>query len=73
MKFEITNTGNLQHEFVIGDATAQAAHREMMRDMAASGHGHGNDSHHGGGDAMPSVTIDPNETATLVSTARRQG
>ncbi|MBB3191059.1 cupredoxin domain-containing protein [Halomonas cerina] len=70
VKFEITNTGNLQHEFVIGDAAAQAAHREMMRDMAASGHGHGS-GHHGGGhgDAMPSVTIDPGETATLVWTA----
>ena len=71
VKFEITNTGNLEHEFVIGDAAAQEQHREMMREMASGGGhdmsgGHG-DGGHGGG--MPSVTIAPAETATLVWTA----
>lgn len=71
VKFEITNTGNLEHEFVIGDEEAQAEHREMMREMA-SGSGHDmSGGHHGGGHdgSMPSVTIAPGETATLVWTA----
>lgn len=77
VKFEITNIGNLEHEFVIGNSEAQAEHRKMMREMA-SGSGHDmSTSHHGGeqNDAasMPSVTITPGETATLVWTAPREG
>ncbi|XKE44170.1 copper-binding protein [Halomonas organivorans] len=73
VKFEITNAGNLEHEFVIGDAAAQAEHREMMRKMASSGGHDMSAGHHGGGQddaaSMPSVTISPGETATLVWTA----
>jgi uncharacterized cupredoxin-like copper-binding protein len=71
LKFEITNTGNLEHEFVIGNAEAQANHREMMIEMASGGGHDMSGEHHGGGhgDGMPSVTIDPGETATLVWTA----
>lgn len=73
IKFEIVNTGNLEHEFVIGDAEAQEAHRKMMLEMSG-GHGDGG---HGGhdmaegehGGSMPSVTIAPGETAELVWTA----
>lgn len=80
IRFEITNTGNLVHEFVIGDAEAQAAHRDMMREMGGThgGDGHGDGGHgegghhmaegqHGG--AMPAVTLAPGERATLVWTA----
>jgi len=74
IKFEITNTGNLEHEFVIGDANAQEEHREMMQAMMGGGHGDGGhgghdmaEGEHGGG--MPSVTIAPGETAELVWTA----
>jgi len=42
--FEITNTGQLTHEFVIGAAEAQQAHREMMREMAG---GDAGDMNHG--------------------------
>lgn len=73
LEFEITNDGNLEHEFVIGDRSAQTEHREMMQNMS------GNDEHggHGGhdmaegehGGQMPSMTIAPGETATLVWTA----
>lgn len=63
VKFEITNTGNLEHEFVIGDEQAQEEHRKMMQEMD------GHDHDHGHGDDMPSVTIAPGETATLVWTA----
>ncbi|MBB3140303.1 cupredoxin domain-containing protein [Halomonas organivorans] len=73
VKFEITNSGTLEHEFVIGDNDEQAAHREMMRDMASGGGHDMSADHHGGGhdDAgnMPAVTIPPGETATLVWTA----
>lgn len=68
IRFEIVNAGSLEHEFVIGDAHAQAAHREMMQEMGGghdmhemSGAGHDGD--------MASVTIMPGETAELVWTA----
>ncbi|MFC3282320.1 cupredoxin domain-containing protein [Litchfieldella rifensis] len=70
--FEITNTGNLEHEFVIGDAQAQEAHRKMMQEMGAGGHGghSGHDMTEGGhGGQMPAVTVAPGETTTLVWTA----
>ncbi len=72
IRFEITNTGNLEHEFVIGDANAQEAHRKMMLEMGGShGDGHGGhdmaEGEHGG--KMPSVTIAPGKTAALVWTA----
>ncbi len=76
IKFEIANTGNLAHEFVIGDAEAQEAHREMMQEMSG-GHGDGGHGKHGGhdmaggehGGSMPAVSIAPGETAELVWTA----
>ncbi|QEA37635.1 copper-binding protein [Pistricoccus aurantiacus] len=69
--FEISNTGNIEHEFVIGDAAAQAEHREMMRQMPSSGGHDMSAGHHTGGhgNEMPAVTIAPGETATLVWTA----
>ncbi|CAM0557147.1 hypothetical protein EHLJMEHL_02235 [Vreelandella titanicae] len=72
IKFEISNTGNLEHEFVIGDKAAQEEHRKMMQEMS-SGHGEGHGGHdmaegaHGG--QMPSITIGGGETKTLVWTA----
>lgn len=75
VKFEISNTGNLEHEFVIGDKAAQEEHRIMMREMSG-GHGAGHGGHgghdmaegaHGG--QMPSMTIAAGETKTLVWTA----
>lgn len=75
VRFTVANTGNLQHEFVIGDAEAQKQHREMMQGMG-EGHGDGHDGHgghdmaegaHGG--EMPSITLAPGETAALVWTA----
>lgn len=75
VRFEVVNSGNLQHEFVIGDAEAQEEHREMMQAMGDS-HGDGHDGHgghdmaegaHGG--EMPAVTLAPGETAELIWTA----
>ena len=77
IKFEIVNTGNVEHEFVIGDAEAQEAHRKMMQEMGGSHGGGGGHGGHGGhdvaesehGGSMPSVTIAPGDTAELVWTA----
>jgi len=83
IRFEIQNSGDLEHEFVIGDAEAQEAHRQMMQEMVSGGHGshgahggHGSQGHGNQGDAagsamsdMAAVTIAPGETATLVWTA----
>ncbi|MBW5801540.1 cupredoxin domain-containing protein [Halomonas elongata] len=74
VKFNITNTGKLEHEFVIGNPKAQAEHRAMMREMASSnGHDMSASHHHDNGQdspaSMPSVTVLPGETATLVWTA----
>ncbi|MCB8890754.1 MAG: plastocyanin/azurin family copper-binding protein [Halomonas sp.] len=71
VKFEITNTGNLEHEFVIGSKEAQEEHRQMMLDMAnGGGHDMSNMSHGGGHDMasmdMAGVTIAPGETGTLL-------
>ncbi|MDN3520478.1 cupredoxin domain-containing protein [Halomonas ramblicola] len=76
IRFEIVNTGNLEHEFVIGDAAAQEEHRKMMLEMGGS-HGDGGHGSHAGhdmaegehGSSMPAVTIAPGETAELVWTA----
>lgn len=75
VRFEVANTGNLQHEFVIGDAEAQEEHREMMQAMGNS-HGDGHDGHGGHdmaegahGSQMPSITLAPGETTELIWTA----
>ncbi|MBS9402497.1 copper-binding protein [Halomonas sp. TRM85114] len=70
VKFEIVNTGNLGHEFVIGDAEAQEAHRKMMQEMSGGHDDGGHDmaeGEHGGN--MPAITIAKGETAELVWTA----
>lgn len=66
IKFEIVNTGNLEHEFVIGDAEAQEAHREMMQAMMGGDHDMGQMEQ---GASMPAVTIAAGDTAELVWTA----
>ncbi|MGE6608687.1 cupredoxin domain-containing protein [Halomonas sp. NPDC076908] len=71
VKFEITNTGNLEHEFVIGSKEAQEEHRQMMLNMAnGGGHDMSNMSNGDGHDmanmSMAGVTIAPGETGTLL-------
>ncbi|QEM84107.1 copper-binding protein [Halomonas binhaiensis] len=71
IRFEVINTGQLEHEFVIGDAEAQQAHREMMQQMSGSHDAHGGhdmaEGEHGG--SMQAVTVAPGETKELVWTA----
>jgi len=54
VKFVITNKGKIPHEFSIGDAKEQQAHREMMRKMPNMVHEDGN-----------TVTIAPGKTKEL--------
>ncbi|ALM54530.1 copper-binding protein [Halomonas huangheensis] len=67
IRFEIANTGNLEHEFVIGNVSSQAEHRSMMREMSG-GHGGHEMTESGHGDGMASVSIMPGETAQLIWT-----
>lgn len=71
IKFTVTNTGSLKHEFVIGSTEAQKEHREMMQNMSDNDHGSDGHGHGGPGDGMPSVTIKPGETAELVWNASK--
>ncbi|WP_035583658.1 MULTISPECIES: cupredoxin domain-containing protein [unclassified Halomonas] len=70
VRFEITNTGNLEHEFVIGSKEAQEEHRQMMLDMANGDHDMSNmahgESHDMANMSMAGVTIAPGETGTLL-------
>ena len=56
IKFEITNTGKIKHEFSIGTKDEHKAHSKMM--MANP------DMHHGPGGA--SITLEPGKTETLI-------
>ena len=57
VRFEVTNVGELRHEFFIGDLAAQEEHAaEMAMDHDATG-----------------VTVDPGETATLRYTFAEAG
>ena len=53
VKFEINNTGSIEHEFVIGDKKAQEAHREMMQEMGGGHHGDGHVHHPRQGPPQP--------------------
>lgn len=55
VKFVVTNTGMLTHEFSIGDAEEQKNHGAMMRSMPNMVHQDGN-----------TVTVKPGETKELV-------
>lgn len=67
IRFIVRNEGELEHDFTIGDAATQAAHRAemqaMMSDMADS-HSHGGHMH----GAQNAVMIKPGATAELVWT-----
>ena len=71
VKFEITNTGNIEHEFVIGSKEAHEEHRKMMLEMSnGDGHDMSNmahgDNHEMANMSMAGVTIAPGETGTLL-------
>lgn len=62
--FEVTNEGQVRHEFFIGDTAAHEEHAAEMREG-----GHSEDAH-----ANPAaVTVDPGETGTLTYTFEDAG
>lgn len=72
VRFELTNTGAVVHEFTLGDAALQANHQKEMLEMAAMGHDKDAHSAMGGmhHDAN-SVTLKPGESAELTWTFTR--
>ena len=54
VKFVVTNKGKLAHEFSLGSASEQEAHREMMKQMPGMVHTDGN-----------TITVQPGETQEL--------
>jgi uncharacterized cupredoxin-like copper-binding protein len=55
IKFVVTNTGKLRHEFMIGDLDEQREHAEMMKQMPDMVHEDAN-----------TLTLEPGETKSLV-------
>jgi len=55
IKFVVTNTGKLRHEFMIGDMEEQRQHAEMMKQMPDMVHEDAN-----------TLTLEPGETKSLV-------
>lgn len=82
VKFVVTNTGKLVHEFVLGDQAEQAEHEREMRAMASMpmqgmdmGNGHGmpmsgmQGMHHD----PNGIRIEPGQTVSLIWTFTRPG
>lgn len=63
VRFVITNTGKLAHEFVIGNAAVQAAHQREMQAMPGMSMQHD----------MNAVSLPPGATRDLVWTFTRDG
>jgi uncharacterized cupredoxin-like copper-binding protein len=61
--FAVTNTGQIDHEFVLGDRADQAAHEREMREMAGMAMG----------DEPEAVTVPPGATKRLTWTFDRPG
>ena len=56
IRFEVTNTGSMDHQFSIGAASEHRAHQMMMRDNPGMSH-----------DDMPgSITLAPGETGEVI-------
>jgi uncharacterized cupredoxin-like copper-binding protein len=64
VRFEVHNTGQIVHEFVIGDVDVQAEHEMEMGDMAS-----GMEM----ADEANAITLQPGETKTLEYTFEEAG
>lgn len=62
IKFIVTNTGKLRHEFMIGDMEEQREHAEMMKQMPDMVHEDAN-----------TLTLEPGETKSMVWQFTRGG
>jgi uncharacterized cupredoxin-like copper-binding protein len=56
VRFEVTNSGRVRHEFFIGDLTEHAVHAAEMREE-----GHSDEAH----DNPAAVRVEPGETGAL--------
>jgi uncharacterized cupredoxin-like copper-binding protein len=56
VRFEVTNSGRVRHEFFVGDHAAHAAHAAEMREG-----GHADEAH----DNPAAVRVEPGETGVL--------
>jgi uncharacterized cupredoxin-like copper-binding protein len=61
VRFNFKNTGQVEHDAFIGDATAQDAHEKQMRE----GHDHGKDAN--------AVSVNPGKSASLTHTFDKPG
>jgi uncharacterized cupredoxin-like copper-binding protein len=66
VRFVVTNASGLDHEFVLGDAATQKAHRAEMASMAAAGEAMDHDDPN-------AVAVAPKQTATLTWKFARPG
>lgn len=62
VKFEVTNTGKIDHEFVLADAAEQAEHDKEMQAMPNMKMDHPN-----------GISVAPGKTATLIWTFTKAG
>ena len=63
VRFEVTNSGSIPHEFYLGDAEAQEHHAEEMADM-------GGEMMH---DEEDGIAVEPGATGTLEYTFEQAG
>jgi len=63
VRFEVTNSGSIPHEFYVGDAEAQEHHAEEMADM-------GSEMMH---DEEDGIAVEPGATGTLEYTFEQAG
>ena len=59
VRFVVTNTSSIDHDFTLGDTATQTAHRKEMMDAMAAGH---EPHQHNGGNA---ITVKPGTTLKL--------
>ncbi len=59
VRFVVTNTSSIDHDFTLGDTATQTAHRQEMADAMQAGK---EPHHHQGGNA---ITVRPGATQTL--------
>jgi uncharacterized cupredoxin-like copper-binding protein len=67
IRFVVTNQGELDHDFTLGDAQTQTAHRKEMADMLEKG-----GELHGDNDAN-AITVKPGRTRDLIWKFTRAG
>jgi uncharacterized cupredoxin-like copper-binding protein len=68
IRFVVTNSGRLVHDFTLGDAATQRAHREEMAEMMAQGAAsHQHPGGHGHAEAN-AIVLAPGETRELIWT-----